>query len=140
MKPEKFSLAAAAVLSVFFAVDSGVGAAAALFTPAAVEGVGVARGNAIAGYPVFVDWDIDKRTECGGVSSRVWSGPDGFFLSETVQATALPMGRNQITVPTDVPRLAPVGTLELNIVGSFQCETGGPIHFKLGPVFIEVVG
>lgn len=106
--------------------------------PPAIEGKAVVRDPAVIGELVTVTWDVIKRTDCPGKSSRVWSGPDGYSLTEIQQATTLPVGAGTYKVPTRVPSTAPEGKLELNISGFTECP-GKPVEYwTLTPVVFEV--
>lgn len=124
----------------FSALATGVDVTKDLLAPAQIEGAGFYNQATAPGETIVVKWVITKRTDCPGYSSRVWSGADGFFLSEPVQATAIPVSTRQAyKIPTTLPSLAPVGELELTIRGHFACENQPRDYFTLGPVVFNVV-
>lgn len=130
------------VASLFVAATAALTGLDALFVLSRgplIQGEGVASQPAAAGETITVHWSIDKRTECEGYSSRVWTGGLGFHLSEPVQANSLPMGLGEYTIPTTIPEQAPVGPLLLTIRGHFDCPRTEPEYFALGPVAIEVI-
>jgi hypothetical protein len=125
----------------FSALATGVDVTKDLLAPAQIEGAGFYNQTTVPGETIVVEWIITKRTDCPGYSSRVWSGADGFFLSEHVQATAIPVStRRAYKIPTTLPSMAPAGKLDLMIKGHFECENQPRDHFTLGPVVFNVVG
>lgn len=107
--------------------------------PPPIEGVGRYDAPVKPGELVLVDWQIVKRTECPGETSRAWSGERRFRLTEPQQETALPAGNLNPMIQTRIPELAPPGRLELRIVGYFRCEGYSRQDFDLGPVVFEVI-
>lgn len=125
--------------SAALAVASGVDTVRYFVMPRHIEGIGAVSGPVTAGHDVLVDWVVTKRTDCPGVTSRVWYGQDGFQLTEPLQATSLPSGEAmQFSIQTKIPALAPPGELELHIVGAFECSGQQPAKFDLGPVYMQV--
>lgn len=134
----KATMIAGAGAVAFMTLDSGHRAVQVLTEAPLIEGVGIAPAEVHAGDTVLVEWDIVKRTDCPGYSSRVWSGESGFQLTEPVQASGLPVGSATYEIQTGIPRLAPEGPLSLEIVGHYDCEGREPWHFRLGPVEMMV--
>lgn len=111
-------------------------------TPLAIAGTGVVHTPVIAGHDVMVHWTLQKFVDCPGTSSRVWRGEGGFYNIESKNTTALPLDPNPTTyqIPTHVPFMAPIGSLTLEIVGSYDCgDILGNREFTLGPVHINVI-
>lgn len=106
--------------------------------PPIIEGRGAATGVVAPGQTATIDWTITKRTGCPGVTGRVWSQDDGYFLAEPLQPTALPEGEGDYRIPTRVPDGVSPGRLELRIVGTFQCPGYAEQPFSLGPVILAV--
>lgn len=131
---------AAIVQSVTFATE-GYFAYERLTTPPPIEGSAVAPEHVRAGETVPVVWSILKRTECPGENGRIWRGENGFFVSEMMRVSGLPVTDEfvQYTIPTTIPDFAPVGPLELEISGFNQCSGQERETFTLGPVFMTVV-
>lgn len=136
----QFSLPILAVSATLTALVTGADVATDILSPPIIEGFGSYDAPAVAGEMGMVNWFITKRTACPGYASRVWTGQDGFFLSEPVQATAIPIGvAREYKIPTAFPSMAPAGQLELMIKGHFECEVQPREYFSLGPVVFEVV-
>lgn len=129
----------AAIVAGALAFDSGRETVVSLTTPPVIEGYGEYAEPVRAGEVALIHWRITKRTDCPGLTSRVWDGPGGFHLTETVQQTSLPKGTFDRKIETEIPTLAPAGELTLSIVGFFQCEGDGKTPFRLGPVNLTVV-
>ena len=104
-----------------------------------IEGWSVRMTPVTAGDVELLEWNITKRTSCPGVSSRVWNGEDGFYMVEPLRKTALPMNEEEQTyrIPTEIPRLAPEGDLQLSIKGHYDCD-GEMFEYSLGPVELIV--
>lgn len=135
--------ATAAVLALSaagLAAVSSRDAVVTVMTPTMIEGRGSVSDPVQAGERVLVTWVIDKRTQCPGLTSRVWHGEGGFQLTEPVQIAALPEGSGTYQIETAVPALAPSGDLTLTIKGHFECPGAAPIAFALEPVVMEVRG
>ena len=137
----QFSFPVLAVSATLTALVTGADVATDILSPPIIEGSGSYDAPVVAGTTEIVDWFITKRTDCPGYSSRVWTGQNGFFLSEPVQATAIPIGvAREYKIPTAFPSMAPAGKLDLMIKGHFECENQPRDHFTLGPVVFNVVG
>ena len=108
-------------------------------SPPLIEGWSVRMTPVTAGDVELLEWNITKRTSCPGVSSRVWNGEDGFYMVEPMRKTALPMNEEEQTyrIPTEIPRLAPEGDLQLSIKGHYDCD-GEMFEYSLGPVELIV--
>lgn len=108
--------------------------------PPPIEGRGYVTGTVSAGEVVPVNWTITKRTNCDGTNSRVWSGQNGFHLTEEARPTQLPQTETaqHYTIETKVPEQAPPGSLTLTIQGEYTCPTAPSQAFVLGPVNMEV--
>lgn len=129
---------ALAVGAIMVAIYSGYETIDDITRPALIDGAGTVSDTVHAGEPTLVEWVITKRTDCPGVSSRVWFGDEGFQLTEKVQATSLPMApAKEYKIQTLIPELAPEGDLFLRINGHFDCQ-GKKIPFSLGPVVMHV--
>jgi hypothetical protein len=133
-------MATAALLTGLAAVVSGRDAVVSVLTPPLIEGAGAVESPVRPGENVLVTWSIDKRTDCPGLTSRVWHGEEGFQLTEPVQITALPKGQAIYHIQTLVPTMAPPGHLTLKIKGHFECPGAAPVAFALAPVHMEVEG
>jgi len=107
--------------------------------PPPIEGVGRYESPVRAGEAVLVEWDLVKRTDCPGFTSRVWDGERNYHLTEPAQRTTLPAHSIERRIETKIPELVPVGELRLTIVGVYQCAGGRKQAFTLGPVSFEVV-
>lgn len=104
-----------------------------------VEGWAVRMTPVTAGDVELLEWVIIKRTDCPGVTGRVWNGEDGFYMVEPLRKTALPMNEEKQTyrISTEIPSLAPAGYLQLTIKGHYDC--GGDVtEYTLGPVELIV--
>lgn len=132
-------VAAFAVASTVLTVGSGL---TDKYAPQVIEGTGTASGPVSPGSVSIVTWEIVKRTDCPGEVARTWSGESGFYLVEPRTVAALPHSDTPQTykIQTHTPDLAPVGSLELSIVGFYQCPGAPRENFTLGPVLFEVVG
>lgn len=135
-------IALPAVTAVAFAVH-GVDLADTFLSgslPLPIEGVGAVREIAVPGETIIVDWIITKRTNCSGVSGRVWSSPDGFSMNEPVTPTSLPVTAEprHYQIPTAVPGEVTDDSVELRIQGWYDCPNSPREYFTLGPVFMEV--
>lgn len=135
----KFGLPTLAAVSAMLAIAEGREAFTALTSKPLIDGIGVYAETVTAGETVPVYWDIQKDTDCDGVTSRVWSS-EGFFWAEPQQSTALPMGAWSGEIQTEIPVLAPTGSLELTIKGYFECPGEARSYFSLPPVEFEVTG
>lgn len=126
--------------ALFAAITSSLETYSKLTTPPLIEGAGVVSGPVMAGERTLVTWTITKRTDCPGLTSRVWHGEGGFQLTEQTQVTALDMSDipREYAIQTYIPELAPPGELRLNVRGFFDCG-GEKEPFSIGPVIIEVV-
>ena len=104
-----------------------------------IEGWSVRMTPVTAGDVELLEWNITKRTSCHGVAGRVWNGEDGFYMVEPMRKTALPMNEEEQTyrIPTEIPRLAPEGDLQLSIKGHYDCD-GEMFEYSLGPVELIV--
>jgi len=111
-----------------------------LTTPSIIEGAGVVAGPVQAGGVTLVTWSITKRTDCPGLTSRVWHGEGGFQLTEQAQVTALVASEvpREYEIQTYIPELAPAGELMLEVTGYFDCGDGKK-PFTIGPVVMDVV-
>lgn len=134
------AVAALALSAAGLAAMSSRDAVVTVMAPPLIEGHGSVSGPVHAGERVLVTWVIDKRTQCPGLTSRVWHGEGGFHLTEPVQITALPEGAGTYQIETAVPALAPPGHLRLKIKGHFECPGAAPVAFALEPVLMEVQG
>lgn len=111
-------------------------------SPAVIEATAINAPEQVrAGSDVMIDWTIIKRTNCPGATGRVWVGENGFYLSETLRPTGLPRSDKPIlySIATEIPDMAPLGTLSLSIRGSYHCPGKAAESFALGPVEMEVV-
>ena len=131
-------VAAFAVASTVLTVGTGI---TEKFAPKVIEGSGSVSGPVTAGSINIVTWEIIKRTDCPGEASRTWSGEHNFYLVEPITPAALPKSDTAKTynIQTRTPELAPVGTLELKLVGFYQCPGAVREAFTLGPVLFEVI-
>lgn len=131
---------ALAGVALFAALTSSLETYTELTTPPLIEGTGVVVDPVRAGEKTLVTWAIVKRTECPGLTSRVWHGEGGFQLAEMAQVTALEMSDvpREYEIETYIPELAPPGELRLDIDGFFDCGKGKE-PFTIGPVIMEVV-
>lgn len=136
----QISLPVLAVSATLTALVTGADVTRDILSPPLIEGSGRYDATAVAGSTDIVNWVITKRTDCPGYASRVWTGQDGFFLSEPAQATAIPIGvAREYHIQTAFPSMAPAGKLELAIKGHFECEGQPREYFSLGPVVFEVI-
>lgn len=112
-----------------------------MLQPAPIEGTGSVSGPVVANSTAMVEWTLTKRTDCTGQSARVWSGAEGFYMVEPYRVTAIPRteAETAFRIPTEIPKQAPAGLLELRIIGYYECEPGQRDHFTLGPVTLEVI-
>ena len=129
-----------AAVAMFAAAQSSLSAISELTTPPMIEGVGIVDGPVRAGEKHLVTWSIIKRTDCPGLTSRVWRGEGGFQLTEQAQVTALDVSEQprEYRIETYIPELAPPGELRLDIEGYFDCGEGKR-GFSIGPVVMQVV-
>lgn len=134
-----------AIIAAFFAQSSLtlVQTSATLLqhvVPPAIEGIGFVSAPVKAGEVALVQWQITKRTGCQGINSRVWSGVNGFSVTEEKKQTTLPAtGKPEVyKVQTIIPQGAPPGPLSLTIQGEYKCIGSEPHSFVLGPVEMRV--
>lgn len=135
------SLIVGAALSAAFALADGVQTIAYVMNRGMIDGEGSYTGPHVApSDEVVVGWDIRKTTDCPGWNSRVWTGADGFHVTEAKMPTTLPASSEwrSYQIPTTIPELAPAGELTLEIVGAYQCGKGEEHPFRLGPVAFVV--
>ena len=131
---------ALAGVALFAAITSSLETYTKVTTPPLIEGAGVVAEPVRAGEKTLVTWAITKRTDCPGLTSRVWHGERGFQLTEMAQVTALDMSEapREYVIQTYIPELAPPGELRLDIEGFFDCGDGKE-PFSVGPVVMQVV-
>lgn len=108
--------------------------------PSIVEGVGAYHSPVTAGETVLIDWMITKRIDCPGQSSRVWSGENGFSMSESMRPTKMPVGTGTYKVETKIPDEAPEGDLKMTVSGYFECPHRDREYFSLNPIILKVAG
>lgn len=123
-------------------VMSAVDTYNALTAPAPIVGNGAYVGPPVhPGGRVIVNWTLHKRMDCHGQDSRHWRGENGFYLRGPSGETGLPQTDEpqHYSIPTDIPREAPPGALQLEIIGQYECPEG-TYRFSLGPVLFEVEG
>lgn len=131
--------AVTASLALITASVSGYGVVKDYVSDPAIEGYGVYDKPVRAGETVPIEWHISKRTDCGGNSSRVWDGSEGFHMVEGYRTTTIPIGEDQHhIILTRVPDETPSGEVQLRVKGFYNC--GGTDHewFILGPVIMVV--
>jgi len=133
-------IGAIATSAAFFAASmSGVELATELLSEPLIEGYGIYEKPVRAGETIEIEWIITKRTDCNGVSGRVWKGQLGFYMSEAMRPTGLPSGEAmRITIPTTVPEQAPIGELQLQVKGFYNCARDRHDWFLLSPVLLVV--
>ncbi|PCJ24100.1 MAG: hypothetical protein COA96_10165 [SAR86 cluster bacterium] len=131
---------AIAAFSVLSAGWSGVDLYFVKTTPPTIEGYATRVAPVRAGQDIRLEWHITKLTDCPGVASRVWDGEDGFRMTEAQKSTSLPKTKTitKYRFQTRIPNLAPVGELNLSIMGYFDCPDGKK-YWSLGPVTLNVV-
>lgn len=131
---------ALAVFSVLTAGSSAVDLYVSKTTLPIVEGYATRIAPVRAGEDIRLEWNITKRTDCEGVSSRVWAGSNGFRMTESQKSTALPKtnGVEKYRFQTHIPNKAPSGKLTLNIKGYYDCSKGRE-YWSLSPVTLRVV-
>jgi len=124
----------------FFAASmSGVELASELLSEPLIEGYGTYDKTVRAGETIDIEWVITKRTDCSGVSGRVWRGQHGFYMAEAMRPTGLKSGEEmRITIPTTVPEQAPIGELQLQVKGFYNCTLNRHDWFLLSPVLLVV--
>lgn len=129
----------AVVASFTMVAFEGVGTLSSVFTGPMIEGEGQYSDPVRPGEIVLIEWDIWKKTQCGGHNARVWSGENGFTVIEPTMPNTLPASEEprSYQVQTQIPELAPPGRLELSIRGDFRCSYGTQ-EFTLGPVILSV--
>lgn len=110
-------------------------------TPPALEGSATVDFPVHAGQTITVPWLITKRVNCQGATARVWSGQSGFSMTEPFRPSSLPAveGPVNYAIQTTIPVLAPVGAIELRVVGYFECPKQDRLWWEIGPVVMEVV-
>lgn len=129
-----------AAVSVGALVAAGLYEAGDHFLPDPITGFASYSEPVRAGEIVLVDWEIEKRTDCPGETSRIWQGQQNFHLTEPQQITSLPKGKISPSIQTKIPELAPSGELLLFIGGYYQCTGSARVSFRLGPVEFKVEG
>ena len=109
-------------------------------TPPAIEGSAVVVSPVRPGQVITVPWLITKRVQCQGVSGRVWSGEKGFSMTEPLRPSSLPALGRPVThnIQTQIPELAPAGTLVLKVAGYFDCPGNTRLWWEIGPVTMVV--
>ena len=109
-------------------------------TPPAIEGSAVVSEPVRPGQVITVPWLITKRVQCQGVSGRVWSGEKGFSMTEPLRPSSLPALGRPVThnIQTQIPELAPAGTLVLKVAGYFDCPGNTRLWWEIGPVTMVV--
>lgn len=130
--------AVAAALSLSGMIFAGADGIYQRVQPAIIEGRASVPGPVFPGELATVRWDVIKRANCPGQSSRVWSGEGGFAMAEALAPTSLPYGSGSYTIPTMIPQTAPEGALSLTISGFFECPHKPKEYFTLTPVVMQV--
>lgn len=109
--------------------------------PPPIEGSAEVAEPVRAGQIITVPWTITKRIKCQGATGRVWTGADGFSMTEPLRPASLPALNHpaNYSIETQIPFLAPVGPLELRVSGYFECPRQDRIWWEIGPVAMEVI-
>lgn len=139
MLSTQITMPALAMAATLAAGLSGMEMVETITSPPLITGAASYSAPVTPGEEVIVPWIITKTTDCPGYASRVWSGADGFFLSEPIKATAIPIVESRsFNIPTYIPDMLPSGRADLSIKGHFQCEDEPKRFFTLGPIPLEV--
>jgi len=127
-------------VSMGWAALTGVELVVDHLTPPPVEGKGYYSEPVRAGETVSIKWVITKRTDCNGLSSRVWEGEDNFSMVEAMRVATLPKGTGVYYIPTRIPEETPAGEVRLKIKGYYDCDVKNQEDewFILGPVVMVV--
>lgn len=127
------------VASLGLAALTGLDTARQWVAPMPIEGWAERKTPVMPGQVIRLEWHLTKHVDCPGYASRVWQGENGFYLTETQRATALPSSESEVTyrIPTLIPNLAPSGYLGLSIIGHFDCPEGKR-YYTIGPVELHV--
>lgn len=136
-----YGWATMAMVALTGTVLSGVDLIATSVSGRVIEGSGYVDEMAIPGETLIVHWSLAKRTDCPGWNSRIWHGSNGFYMTEPIQPTSIPMSGEFVpyNIPTVVPEMAPPGELILTVTGAYKCN-GVEHPFELGPVVMTVPG
>lgn len=121
-----------------FALTTGAWTISDVALPRMIDGTGEVSGPVVAGQQANIKWHVDKRTPCDGTISRVWTGENGFSLTEPYRDSMLPEGRGVYIIPAMVPELAPPGSLSLSLMVRYDCPRQLSRRFALGPVEMTV--
>jgi hypothetical protein len=140
MAPLDLATGTAVVLSGLYFVFNTAATVDSVIQGPPIIGEGHVKIAVVAGDTHMVYWKIHKKQKCLGENSRVWSGQEGFYLSEPYRSNGLPKTTDirHYVIPTEIPAQAPEGALEMRIEGYVDCGKGD-VGFTLGPVIMEVV-
>ena len=110
-----------------------------MFPAPKITGHGSYDNNVQPGQTILVKWKLTKTTTCPGLYSRTWTGEGGYYLSEGMRSTNIPLSDNDVyRVATLIPSTAPIGHLQLVVSGYYECSHWRKYKFKLEPVILIV--
>ncbi len=140
MNVDSILIPVTAIASMVLAGLSAVKMTTTVLAPA-IEGYAHAPNTVRPGDVIPMTWTVTRRTDCPAQASNIWAGKEGFAMTEATRPATWPVTRapTVAVVPTQVPVLAPEGSLTMRVEGEYTCPGQPSVRYTLGPVEMMVV-